>query len=107
MKKNFPTSFYWFFFALILTAGRFALLCSLYLFKTPFGDPVVENIHKFLWHTTYVEAGICLIIAFCFHLISFWVRGKGITVLKIAAVAIAFLYLASAGTDDEEPWSGS
>jgi Phosphoglycerol transferase and related proteins, alkaline phosphatase superfamily len=101
MKKNFPTSFYWFFFALILTAGRFALLCSLYLFKTPFGDPVVENIHKFLWHTTYVEAGICLTIAFCFHLISFWVRGKGITVLKIAAVAIAFLYLASAGTDDE------
>lgn len=93
--------FYWLFFALLLTLGRFSLLCSLYYIKTPFGGPLVDSVNKFIWHTLYVEAGICMSIAFIFYAISKFVRGRGIKILRIVSIATAFIYLALSGTDDE------
>ena len=101
MPQILSTWFHWFAYALLLLLGRVALLCSLYLMKTPFGGPVVENVNKFIWHTIYVEAGIAMAIATCFFAISKFVRGSGVKILKIAAIATAAIYLALAGTDDE------
>ena len=93
--------FYWLFFALLLTLGRFSLLCSLYFLQTPFGGPFVDRIDKFIWHTLYVEAGVCMSIAFLFYVISRFVHGKGIKILKIVSIVIAAIYLLLSGTDDE------
>lgn len=92
---------YWLFYALILIAGRFSLLLSLYCLKTPFGGAFVDRIDKFLWHTLYVESGVCMALATCFYAISFFVRGKGVWVLKIVSIVLGALYLILAGTDDE------
>jgi len=92
---------YWLFYALILIAGRFSLLLSLYCLKTPFGSVFVDRIDKFLWHTLYVEAGVCMAMATLFYALSFLVRGKGIGILKIASIVLGGLYLALSGIDDE------
>ena len=93
--------FYWFFFALLLILGRFSLLCSLYYIKTPFGGPLVDSVNKFIWHTLYVEAGVCMSIAFVFYAISKFVHGKGVKILKIVSIVVAAIYLLLSGVDDE------
>ena len=100
-KKFLCTPLYWIAVSLILILGRIALLCSLYLFKNPFGGPVVENIHKFLWHSIYVEAGVVMALTTCFILASFWVRGKGLSVLKVIIAVVGSIYILTAGIDDE------
>lgn len=92
---------YWLWYGLILVAGRFSLLLSLYCLKTPFGGVFVDRIDKFLWHTLYVEAGVCMALATLMYGISFFVRGKGIQILKIVSIVLGALYLILAGTDDE------
>ena len=101
LKKLLCTPLYWIVFAIVLILGRISLLCSLYLFKNPFGSPFVENIHKFLWHSIYVEAGVVLAITTCLIFASLWIRGKGFVVLKIFTVFIGVLYIVTAGIDDE------
>jgi len=102
MPRIFHSSCYqWIIYALILSLGRIALLCSLYFMNTPLGGPIVENVNKFIWHTIYVEAGNSMAIACCFFIISKFVQGSGIKVLKVAAIVTATLYLTLAGTDDE------
>lgn len=92
---------YWLWYGLILVAGRFSLLLSLYCLKTPYGGVFVDRIDKFLWHTLYVESGVCMALATCFYAISFFVRGKGVQILKAISIILGSLYLILAGTDDE------
>ena len=92
---------YWFWYGLILIVGRFSLLLSLYCLKTPYGGAFVDRIDKFLWHTLYVESGVCMALATFFYALSFFVRGKGIQILKIISIIFGSLYLILAGTDDE------
>lgn len=90
--------FYWFFFALILIAGRFSLLCSLYMLDTPTGSSLVPDFNRFIWHTLYSESGFCMATALVFFVISLFVHNRGV---KIASVVFASLYLILSGADDE------
>ena len=92
---------YWFFFGLIMIAGRFALLCSLYMLDTPTGTSLVPDYNRFLWHTLYCEIGFGMATASLFFGLSFLVRGKGFKVLKIASVVFAAIYFLLCGVDDE------
>ena len=101
IKKILSTHYYWIAISAILIIGRISLLCSLYFFKNPFGGPVVENVNKFLWHSIYVESGVVMALMTCFILASFWIRGKGLTVLKAFIVILGSLYVITSGIDDE------
>ena len=101
LKKIFGTPFYWLAVAVILIVGRISLLCSLYLCKNPFGGPVVEDVNKFLWHSIYVESGVVMALVSCFILASFWVRGKGLKILKVFIAVLGSLYVITSGIDDE------
>ena len=92
---------YWFLFGLILVAGRFALLCSLYMLDTPTGASLVPDYNRFIWHTLYSEIGFCMATASLFYGLSFLVRGKGFKILKIASIVFAAIYLFLSGVDDE------
>ncbi|WP_297698623.1 sulfatase-like hydrolase/transferase [uncultured Fibrobacter sp.] len=93
--------FFWFIFGLILIAGRFALLCSLYMLDTPTGTSLVPDYNRFLWHTLYEEIGFGMALSLIFFTISRFVREKGLKFVKIAAVICAAIYLTLSGTDDE------
>ena len=93
--------FYWFFFALILIVGRFALLWSLYLPETPMGGSLVVDYNRFIWHTLYAEIGFAMAASSIFFLISLFVKGKGLRIVKIASIVFAAIYLGLSGADDE------
>ncbi len=95
------SSFFWLFFGLILVAGRFSLLCSLYMLDTPTGDSLVPDYNRFIWHTLYAEIGFSMALSLLFFGISRFVCEKQIKMVKIAAVICAAIYLILSGTDDE------
>lgn len=99
--KGQMSSFFWFFFGLILILGRFALLCSLYMLKTPVDEYLVENFNRFIWYTLYAEIGFAMGLSTLFFAASLILRGKGSKVLKIAAVILGALYIILSATDDE------
>ena len=93
--------FYWFFFGLILIAGRFSLLCSLYMLDTPTGSTLVADYNRFIWHTLYSEIGCAMAITLFFCLLSILIKGNKVKYVKVAAVFFAFIYLFLSGVDDE------
>ena len=93
--------FFWLTFGLILIAGRFALLCSLYMLDTPTGEPLVPDFNRFIWHTLYAEIGFSMALSLLFFGISRIVRESQVKFVKIAAIICAAVYLVLSGTDDE------
>ncbi|MBR3071170.1 sulfatase-like hydrolase/transferase [Fibrobacter sp.] len=93
--------FYWFIFAWILIVGRFALLWSLYLPETPMGGSLVVDYNRFIWHTLYAEIGFAMAASSIFFLISLFVKGKGLRIVKIVSIVFAAIYLGLSGADDE------
>ena len=92
---------YWFFFGLILIAGRFSLLCILYMLKTPSGGSLVFDYNRFIWHTLYAEIGFSMALALLFFLISRVVSAPKLKWVKVASVVAAAIYLFLSGVDDE------
>ena len=92
---------YWFFFGLILIAGRFSLLCILYMLKTPSGGSLVFDYNRFIWHTLYAEIGFSMALALLFFLISRAVSAPKLKWVKVASVVAAAIYLFLSGVDDE------
>lgn len=93
--------FYWFFFALIVLAGRVGLLCMLYFCDAPTGGSFVTDWNRFLWHTMFADIGFIMASALCLQSISFVLKGRGLRVLKIVSVVLVGIYLLLCGCDDE------
>ena len=93
--------FYWFFFALIVVAGRVGLLCMLYFCDAPTGGSFVTDWNRFLWHTMFADIGFIMASALCLQSISFVLKGRGLRVLKIVSVVLVGIYLLLCGCDDE------
>ena len=93
--------FYWFFFALIVIAGRVGLLCMLYFCDAPTGGSFVTDWNRFLWHTMFADIGFIMASALCLQSISFVLKGRGLRILKIVSVVLVGIYLLLCGCDDE------